>query len=281
MEKSELIDLIKIPAVNVMKEKKILASIIIAESIRILYTDDMITCYSDLVMGNNPMAVVANKKYKGETIYNEKNKLVYRTYSSLEEGISNYITINEEDKMDKIKEVYDYKEALSKLSASFYDTKELATTIEAYRLYELDNAQLKEMYSGSRNVIESTKKNDTTDLLKSLANTHEGLGTGKTKAEVKKEEYAKMTRSTIEEPVKNPRISTPLKPGTKLALHSVNLYKDVYKNIPTRAITGKYYLMDGKCAYDRYAIVIKPEYVNKKEYVIGYIDSSDIRIAEE
>ena len=141
MEKSELIDLIKIPAVSVMKEKKILASIIIAESIRILYTDNMITCYSDLVMGNNPMAVEADKNYTGETIYNEKTKVLYRTYPSLEEGISNYITLNEKDKFDKIKEIYDYNEALAKLSAKFYDTEELKTYIEAYRLYELDNAE--------------------------------------------------------------------------------------------------------------------------------------------
>lgn len=278
MEKSELIDLIKVPAVNVMKEKKILASIIIAESIRILYADNMITCYSDLVMGNNPMAVEADKDYEGETIYNEKTKVLYRTYPSLEEGISNYITLNEKKKFNRIKEVYDYKEALSKLSAKFYDTKELETYIEAYRLYELDNIQLKEMYSGSKNVIESTKKNTTTEMLKSLVNTHEGPGIGKTKAEVEKEKIKKERKA--EEEKLNSRIQKPLSAGTKLSLRMVNLYKSIESNVPMRAISGIYYLMDGQCKYDRYALVLKEEYIYKPEFVIGYIDSSDIKIAE-
>lgn len=278
MEKSELIDLIKVPAVNVMKEKKILASIIIAESIRILYADNMITCYSDLVMGNNPMAVEADKDYEGETIYNEKTKVLYRTYPSLEEGISNYITLNEKKKFNRIKEVYDYKEALSKLSAKFYDTKELETYIEAYRLYELDNTQLKEMYSGSKNVIESTKKNTTTEMLKSLVNTHEGPGIGKTKAEVEKEKIKKERKA--EEEKLNSRIQKPLSAGTKLSLRMVNLYKSIESNVPMRAISGIYYLMDGQCKYDRYALVLKEEYIYKPEFVIGYIDSSDIKIAE-
>lgn len=278
MEKSELIDLIKVSAVNVMKEKKILASIIIAESIRILYTDNMITCYSDLVMGNNPMAVEADKDYEGETIFNEKTKTLYRTYPSLEEGISNYITLNEKKKFNRIKEVYDYKEALSKLSAKFYDTKELETYIEAYRLYELDNTQLKEMYSGSKNVIESTKKNTTTEMLKSLVNTHEGPGIGKTKAEVEKEKIKKERKA--EEEKLNSRIQKPLSAGTKLSLRMVNLYKSIESNVPMRAISGIYYLMDGQCKYDRYALVLKEEYIYKPEFVIGYIDSSDIKIVE-
>lgn len=278
MEKSELIDLIKVSAVNVMKEKKILASIIIAESIRILYTDNMITCYSDLVMGNNPMAVEADKDYEGETIFNEKTKTLYRTYPSLEEGISNYITLNEKKKFNRIKEVYDYKEALSKLSAKFYDTKELETYIEAYRLYELDNTQLKEMYSGSKNVIESTKTNTTTEMLKSLVNTHEGPGIGKTKTEVEKEKIKKERK--MEEEKLNNRIQKPLSAGTKLSLRMVNLYKSIESNVPMRAISGIYYLMDGQCKYDRYALVLKEEYIYKPEFVIGYIDSSDIKIAE-
>ena len=277
MEKSELIDLIKIPAVNVMKEKKILASIIIAESIRIIYTDNMITCYSDLVMGNNPMAVEADKNYTGETIYNEKTKVLYRTYPSLEEGISNYITLNEKDKFDKIKEIYDYNEALAKLSAKFYDTEELKTYIEAYRLYDLDNAELKKMYSGSKNVIESTKTNSTTELLKSLANTHEGPSLGKTKAKVDKENIEK---KKVEEEKMNSRIKKPLSPGTKITAHMVNLYKSIESNIPLRAITGTYYLMDGKCHYDRYAIVMRKEFKNKPNYTIGYIDASDVNVAE-
>lgn len=275
MEKSELIDLIKVPAVNVMKEKKVLASIIIAESIRILFTDDMVTCYSDLVAGNNPMAVEAPKGYNGETIYNEKKKVLYRTYDSLEEGISNYITLNEKEKFDKIKEVYDYAEALSKLASKFYDTKDLKTYIEAYRLYDIDNAQVKKMYSGSRNVIEHVGRNSVVMTLRDMANIHDGVGVGKTKTVTERENRQRMERE-----IKNNRIATPLKAGTKLSLHSVNLYKNLDINIPTRAITGVYYLMDGKCVYERYAIVMKPEYVKKPQYVLGYIDASDIKIAE-
>lgn len=274
MEKSELIDLIKVPAVNVMKEKKVLASIIIAESIRILFADDMITCYSDLVAGNNPMAVEAPKGYDEETIYNEKKKVLYRTYDSLEEGISNYITVNEEEKFNRIKEVYDYKEALSKLASKFYDTAPLKTYIEAYRLYDIDNAQIKKMYSGSKNVVEHTGRNTVAMTLRDMVNTHDGVGIGKTRAVAERESRQKMATQ-----VKNNKITGPLKAGTKIALHSTNLYKDLKVNIPTRAITGTFYLVDGRCVYERYAIVLKLEYVGKSEYILGYIDESDIRVS--
>lgn len=275
MEKSELIDLIKVPAINVMKEKKVLASIIIAESIRILFADGMITCYSDLVAGNNPMAVEAPKGYDGETIYNEKKKVLYRTYDSLEEGISNYITLNEEEKFNKIKEIYDYTEALAKLASKFYDTKDIKTYIEAYRLYDIDNTIVKKMYSGSKNVIGRVGRNTVAMTLRDMANIHDGIGIGKTRAVVERE-----NKQIMETTIKNNRIAMPLKAGTKLALHSVNLYKSLDINIPTRAITGTYYLMDGKCVYERYAIVMKPEYVGKSQYVLGYIDASDIKVAE-
>lgn len=271
MEKSELIDLIKVPAVEVMNEKKVLASILIAESVRILFSDDMITCYSDLVAGNNPMAVEADKNYKGETIYNEKKKIVYRTYNSLEEGIANYITLNS-DKFDIIKEIYDYKTALSKLEAKFYDIADLSKYIESYRLYDIDGKQLKKMYSG-KTVVESVPENRTTLLLKDMANIHDGVSLNKTKAQVEKE-----TKKMEEETVKNERIRHPTMAGTPVTLHMVNLYKNVETGTPMRAINGTYYLMDGICKYERYAIVMKKEYVRKPQYVLGYVDASDIDV---
>lgn len=272
MEKSELIDLIKGPAVEVMNEKKVLASILIAESIRLLFSDDMITCYSDLVAGNNPIAVEADKKYSGETIYNEKKKVVYRTYGSLEEGIANYVTLNSE-KFDVIKEIYDYETALSKLSAKFYDIADLKKYIESYRLYDIDSKQLKKMYSGNKTVVETVPENKTTLFLKDMAGIHDGVGLNKTKAQVVREE-----KKAMEEKVKNERIKTPLTAGTPVTLHRTNLYKSIEAGTPMRAISGTYYLMDGICKYERYAIVMKKEYTRKPQFVLGYVDASDINV---
>lgn len=274
MEKSELIKILASPSKKVMENKKIIPSIIIAESLRILFSDDMSTCYEDLILGNNPMAVEANSDFKGEKIYNEKLKVMYRTYDTIEEGIANYITLNSKSKFNSIKEVYNYKDALNKLSAMFYKS-ELEKFILAYKLFDIDHNVLKKTYSGKKNIIDSIKTNNTVDELKKITKSFTGSELGKTYEQFQKETIKEKTR--IDNEKKNNKIRTnTLTKASMVKIHNANLYSDIYTSSPTRSISGTYYLLDGLCKNNRYAIVMKKEYAGKRDYIMGYVDKKFI-----
>lgn len=276
MEKSEIIKILEEPAIEVMKQKKILVSILIAESIRILYKDNMSSCYEDLIIGNNPMAVEATESFKGEKIYNEKTKTMYRTYETLEEGIANYITLHETDKFDIIKEIYNYKDALNKLSSKFYNVTELEKYIMAYQLNTIDQNVLKQMYPGKRNVIETDINSETADLMKMLVDIHAGVGLNMTASEFENEENNNVR--VLQESINNKIDTRTLKKGTTVKLHNANLYNSLKANTPTRCITGEFYLLDGIYKYHRYAIVMKQQYVGNSNMIMGYIDEDQIRL---
>lgn len=265
MEKSELISIMKEPACSVMKEKKVLPSIIIAESIRILYSDEMVTCCDKLIKANNPMAVAVEGDFNVEKIWNAKNHTLYRVYNSIEEGIENYITINE-NKFELIKEIYNYEDALSKLSGHFYKISELKRYISAYQLWNIDQIALKQIYSGNKNIVEINNDTSSAEMLKNFVKTHDGTGLINSKTKVEKEEYIKIKKPSKEE----------LKKGSEIKLHRANLYTDNTTGKPIRCITGTYYLYNGVCKYNRYAIVMKKEYVGKWEFIIGYVNKDQI-----
>lgn len=250
MKKSELIDLMISPACKVMKEKKILASIIIADAIRILYSDEMSECYEKLIKSNNPMGVRVKDDFNVKKIWNSKNCIFYRVYDTMEEGIANYITLNEEGKFKSIKKVYSYKNALSKLSVNFYNVTELEKYINAYQLYKIDQNVLRQIYSGKKNVIEVNKTKVSPEAVK----------------DVVKE------ASVIEVPE-----IKPFEKGYEVKLHLVPLYQKPESKKPLRSITGSFYLAEGILRNNKYAIVTKKEYVGNANYIMGYINKDKIK----
>ena len=75
-----------------------------------------------------------------------------------------------------------------------------------------------------------------------------------------------------------PAKTTP-KAGQAVVLKDVNLYAATTASIPTRKVTGTFYLYDGKLAGGRYRITNKAANVGKKPmilYVTGWIDKGAI-----
>ena len=67
--------------------------------------------------------------------------------------------------------------------------------------------------------------------------------------------------------------------GKAIKLNGVNLYASTSASIPTRKISGTYYLYDGKSVAGRYRITNAPKNVNRKPmilYVTGWIDKGAV-----
>lgn len=66
--------------------------------------------------------------------------------------------------------------------------------------------------------------------------------------------------------------------GLPVDLDKCNMYAKATDRIPARAITGTFYIYNGKCVNKKYAICYSQEFIKKgDEYIMGYINSSDIK----
>lgn len=86
-------------------------------------------------------------------------------------------------------------------------------------------------------------------------------------------------QSTTEpKPVEPVKLKTPAA-GQAVKLRNVNLYASTSASIPTKKITGTYYLYDGKSVAGRYRITNSAKNANRKPmilYVTGWIDKGAI-----
>lgn len=255
MNKSEIIELLRQPAVDAFvsaaESKRILPSILIAGALIKLegFSEDELEL---LVSANNYHALKAGKKYTKEVVTIGESK--YKTFSSVEDFISGV--------SDYTGSVMSYSDALKKKNLPESVVNSYTSTITGYSLDSIDEEAIEKLYSGKSIVVE-------TDSVK--------------EEEEKKveEEQVETVSETVEEPaveesVINATTATVFDKGTMVRLINANLYKTPVTTIPTRSLTGTYYLVDGVSRNGRYGIVMKEAYVGDARYTLGYVKKEQL-----
>lgn len=254
MEKQELILKLKNPAIHVMKEKKIIASILIAESICVLYSKNIYQDINRLLNLHNPFAISYNGKY--------------REYRTLEEGIANYITSNQ-DRFCNLENLFRYGDVLVKDNTlSIAKKNQLKSLIEKYHLYEYDIEAISLLYESKKNIIEIPSRNKNTLYYQKQSNCEP--------------DKIKTTPESIlieEVEKKKKENNKKLEKGQQITLSNVNLYETYDSKIPLRSISGTYYISTdlNKMRNNRCGIVMKKEYIGNDLLLSGYIDVRKIK----
>lgn len=279
MNRIDILNQVKVPAMNVMQDRRVLASFLIAESI-------LISEVCEEIEYNNPLKL---RKRSSDT---------FMKFETIEDCFNYYIDciISDRGKSDIIG-VYDPKRLIKKL-LSFGNTlgNTLLEIIEAYKLNDIDKQVLDDLYSGKRTVIEIDKE-PFIDCYK----VREAFGSNKTEVMVTfdKEEAIKECNKYYGYSVFNskgdmvytnaltPELKAKMelesrivteKPkllNNKVYLNRVNLYKSPDDKVPMRCVTGEYYICNDKRYNNRYMITDKPENINNSSYVLGYINAKD------
>ena len=286
MQYNELISILEKPAISVANAQILQASVLVGVSALILDNEDFSNIRKKLIDGNNPYAVEVkdrgNKSNKSKKIYNEKNKKLYRTYGSLEDAMSDFVNSNSAI-FDEMRQIYDYKLAIENTSGLDDDQKEaLIDFIEEYKLNKLDETTSVSASVGGPIVVEApvsyqenleAVKDAITDINNDMKEPE------KEPVNIPINTAKKLIKKTFISPKEREKAC---QAGTKIHVLNTNMYASVKATVPTRAITGDYYLYSGVQVNQRYAIVRKPEYVLKdKELIFGYIDYDEFDIIGE
>ena len=284
MQYKELISLLEEPAISVANAQLLQPSILVGLSALILDNDDFSNIRKKLIDGNNPYAVEVEKeknKSKPKRIYNEKNKKLYRTYGSLIDAISDFVSSNSAI-FDEMRHIVNYKMAIETTTGLDDEQKEaLYNFIYENELYKLDETTTVSFGIGDPIVIAMPEYQDNVQVVKDAI----GIINEDMKEEKKEKEILPI--STIKKPIKkifiNPRErEKACQAGTKIHILRRGLYDSIKSNVPIRSITGEYYLYSGVQKMQRYAIVENKEYVLKdKELILGYVDYDAFDIIEE
>lgn len=289
MQHEELISVLKEPALEVMKELKVPASVLIGLSALILDNEDFASIRTKLIEGNNPFAILAdnnsNNKKKVKKIFNDRNKQLYRTYDSMEEAVANFVTRNP-NIFDEMKDIYQYHYAISQTSGLDSDQKNaLIAFIEEYQIYDLDKALADQFFGKNETLIEVPPEIYKDAAEESIDEITTAINM-KVKPKVAPVDVIELHTSKTKFLKKKSEKNRLYDAGEKIHLDNSNLYKTVYDRYPIRAISGDYYIYSGGCLDQRYAIVKKKEYalggeLCNPDYIMGYVDFDQIKIIEE
>lgn len=276
MNRLDIIKQVKEAAINVMQDRRVLASILIAESILISEP------YKEII-ANNPLRM---RNLKTDILFG---------FNNIEDCFNYFIDygIIENGRRDIIGN-YNYKSLVKFLRVGESNENSLIEIIESYKLYEIDQEIIQNMYDGRRTVIEidsepfidcyrvrkafgsdRTEKLVTFDKDEAIKECKKYFGysvfNSKGKA-IYTNELTPEIKAKIE---LEEKVSVSPKLGSKVYLNSVNIYERPDSKVPTRAVTGYYYISDSKRYNKRYMITNKPEYIGNSNFILGYINDSD------
>lgn len=276
MNRLDLIKLVQDPAKEVMHNKRILASILIAESV-------VISESKKEILYNNPLDM--------RNLNTDKLFIFDSIEDCFDCFVENGIKANG---YEGVIGNYDYKSVVEKLNLG-PNRNSVLEIIESYKLYDIDKEVLDNIYSGKRSVIEidHTPFLDIYRVRKSYSDKDEKIVTNdldEAKAECDKylgysvfnsRGKAVYTNVLTEEAKAKMELEERIpsivpKTGSKIHLNAVNLYLNPDDKVPSRSITGDYYIYSGKKYNNRYMVVKSLEDIYKdKSYVIGYINDSN------
>ena len=276
MDRLEIIDLVKPAAIETMQNRRILASILIAESV-------MISDSKREILYNNPLDL---RSVKTDKLF---------VFNSIEECFECFVEMGIiANGYKNVLGNYTYRSVAKSLRLGD-KINTIIEIIEAYQLDKIDMKVLNDMYNGKRTIIEidstpfidlyrvrksfmdKTEKIATFDIDEAKKVCDEWLGYSVFNSRGKpiyvnaltEEVKAKMD---LEEHV--PAIVP--KTGSKIHLNAVNLYKSPDDTVPSRSITGDYYIYSAKKYNGRYMVVKSAEDLSKgTDYIIGYINDNN------
>lgn len=276
MNRLDIIKQVKPAAIEVMQDRRILASILIAESV--LASEQ----YPEITL-NNPLRLTDPKT---RALLGFKN---------IEDCFNLFIDagIIGSDRKNIIGN-YNYKTLIKSLRIGSENENILIEIIESYRLNEIDDEILRNMYDGRRTVVEINSEPFIDHYrVREVYGTKEILSTfdKKEAIEMCKKYYgysvfnskgqAVFSNALTEEAKAKMAIQEKLVPipkaGSKIHLTCVNLYEKPDSKKPIRAISGDYYVSDSKRYNNRYMITNRPEYIGNSNFILGYINASDRR----
>lgn len=263
MQKSEIVNSLKDSAIEIMEKDKIPASLIVAEALRILNSHEDIV--DKLIEINNPFAIKAvYKKQKRGAYYDQNKQAHYRKFDSMTEGILKYTESNYL-KFEKVKSIYDYEEMLTLYTSDEGTINSLKMFIEGFKLYEMDNTVVKNITSSAKNVIDSETipENKNTEIYQQQSNYTEPIV-----KETANHKASKPKPNTLSEKSRNDCDDV-------IHIQVANLYSAANATMPSRAISGDYYINPNKKPippYNRIAIYMKKEFVKDESLCIGYIN---------
>ena len=276
MNRLDIIKQVKSAAVEVMQDRRILASLLIAECV-------LISEPYEKIVANNPLRL---KNSKTDALLG---------FDSIEDCFNFFIDSGIIGSgRNNIIGNYDYKSLVKSLRLGDTNENSLIGIIESYKLNDIDKEVIHNMYDGKRTVIEINSEPfmDYYRVREAYGN-KEILGTFDKEEAIKKckEYYGYTVYNSKGQAIFNNALTPELKAkmelqerivsvprtGSKIYLNSVNLYDSPDSKAPVRAITGYYYVSDSKRYNNRYMITNKPEYVGNTNFVVGYINDSDKR----
>lgn len=276
MNRLDIIKQVKPAAIEVMQDRRVLASLLIAESV--LVSEQ----YSEISL-NNPLRLT---DVKSDALLG---------FDNIEDCFNLFIDtgIIGSDRKNIIGN-YNYKSLVKSLRLGTANENAIIEIIEAYKLNDIDNEIVRNMYDGRRTIVEIDG-----EPFIDYYRVREAFGNKEILATFDKQEAIDMckkyygysvfnskgqaifTNALTEEAkakmeLKEKIVSVP-KTGSKIHLTSVNLYEKPDSKSPMRAITGDYYVSDSKRYNNRYMITSKPEYIGNSNLILGYINASDKR----
>ena len=256
MDNLKILEALKQPAidnfVSKQESQRILPSILIAESMVRLkeFNDEEV---DTLIKANNPAGITAGKNYKKETVTVKETE--YKVFDSVADCINLL--------RDYTKGVLSYEEALGMVDRPEEETNELIGIIKAYKLDEIDKEAIDRVYASGKTVVE-------TKAVKAEEKTEE-----KEQVQEEKTEEKEQVQEEKVESVTNTTKATVFEKGTEVNLINANLYTSPVSKIPTRIISGKYFLLDGVNANWRYAITTKDK-IGDRNFIIGYVKKEQL-----
>lgn len=278
MNRLDIIKQVKQSAINVMHDRKVLASVLIAESILLSESEKEI-------IANNPLKL---RDYRNDMIIK---------FDSIEECYNFFIDTGIIDSSrSNIIGNLNYKSLVRNLRFDQVTTNSIIEIIESYKLNDIDTKVIQEMYDGKRTVVEIDTEpfidcyrvreafgSDRTEVLCTF-DKDEAINTCKKyygysvfNSKGKAIFTNALTPELKAKMELNEKVVAVPKNGSKIYLNAVNLYESPDSKVPTRSITGFYYVSESKRYNNRYMITNKPEFVGDKNYIIGYINDSDRR----
>lgn len=276
MNRIDIINKVKPSAIEVMQDRGVLASVLIAECV-------LISEPYESIVGNNPLRM---------THPITENLL---PFDSIEDCFNLFIDSAVANYRGNIIRNHDYKSVIKNLRVGVENENSLIEIIEAYKLNEIDLEIIHNMYNGKRTVVEM----DNTEPFIDFYRVREAFSSDKTEvlATDDKQKAIDTCKKYYGYSVFNSKgqaifsnaltpelkakmklqevIEQPTKVGTKIHLESVNLYDSPDSKVPIRCITGDYYISDSKRYNNRYMITNKEDFIGNKNYVLGYINGSD------
>lgn len=276
MNRKDIMNIVKPAAIEVMQDRRVLASLLIAESILISekHTD---------IKGNNPLRI---RNYDTDTLM---------SFNNIEDCFNFFINVGIiSNKRSNIIGNYNYKSLVKSLRLDETNENSLIEIIESYKLYDIDNDVISSMYDGKRTVVEI----DTEPFIDQYR-VREAYGKIELLCTTDKQEAINLCKKYYGYSVFNsrgkvifnnaltPEIKAKLelekelasKPryGNKVYLTATNLYATPDSKTPTRSITGFFYICDNKRYNNRYMITDKLENIDNKDRILGYINDKDRR----